>query len=106
MVYDLDAKIGKKFKIDTALTSTVTVSGTVVALPETTLGRRSYIKVINVGGVEVEILSSATQSVGEGYPVAASGGIFTEETNAPLYIVSTGAASEVRIYERASKIGK
>ena len=106
MVYDLDNKIGRKFKIDTAKTSTITVSGVVTALPEVTLGRRDYIKVINVGGVGVEILSSASQSVGEGYPVASSGGEFIVETNAPLYVVSTGAASELRIYERASKIGK
>lgn len=106
MVYDIDAKIGKKFKIDTVKTSSITVSGTVTSLPETSLGRRDYIKVTNVGGVEVEILSSANQSVGDGYPLAASGGEFEAETNATLYIVSTGAASELRVFERATKIGK
>ena len=94
-------KIGKKQPIDSIRTSSVTVSGVVVAIP--TLGRRSHLKIKNVGAVEVAIVTSLDDLATDGYTIAASGGEFIEDTNAQLYAISTGAASELRIYERADR---
>lgn len=94
-------KVGKKQPVDSVLTSSVTASGTATLIP--TLGRRSHIKIKNVGTVEISVTTSLDDLASVGYPVAASGGEFTDNTNAQLYVISTGANSEVRIYERADR---
>ena len=100
-----DNKVGKREAIDKIYTRSVTASGTVTLLPESPLGRRTYIKVKNIGNIDVAIVSHQTMSPTDGYIVDASGGEYDAITNAPLYIVSTGADSEVRVYELAKVMG-
>jgi hypothetical protein len=101
--YNVDDKIGRNDWQDRAVVTTVSATSSVALLPATPLGRRTYIKVKNEGGVDVEILTAADQSSGDGYIVDANGGEWEETTDATLYIVSTGADSNVRVYERATK---
>jgi hypothetical protein len=96
-----DDKVGSKQPVDSISTSSVTVSGVAVLIP--TSARRSHIKIKNVGGIEISIITSLDDLATDGYPVAASGGEFVDDTNAPLYAISTGAASELRIYERSNR---
>jgi hypothetical protein len=100
--YTINDIMGRKEKIDSVRTSSVTASGSVTLLPEVPLARRDYIKVTNEGAVDVAILSTISGTASDGILIAANGGSWDDSTNAPLYIVSTGANSEVRVYERAS----
>lgn len=96
-----DDKIGSKQPVDVISTSSVTVSGVAVLIP--TLARRSNVKIKNIGGTDVSIITSLDDLASTGYIVAASGGEFIDDTNAPLYAISTGSASELRIYQRANR---
>lgn len=93
-------KIGRSDSIDRIKTSLITASGTETMIP--VMGRRNYIKITNVGGAVVEVGGSALVS-GTGFQIAASGGTWEDTTDAPIYIVSTGADSELRVYERATR---
>ena len=101
--YAVDDMIGRSDKVDKVMTTSMSVSGTVVRLPTNPLGRRNYIKVTNEGGVNVAILPASGTALAEGVIVSSGGESWEETTNADLYIVSTGAASTVTVYERASK---
>lgn len=100
-----DNKVGKRAAIDKIYTSSVTASGIVTLLPESPLGRRTYIKVKNIGSVDVAILSHQNMSSSDGYIVDANGGEYNITTNADLYVISTGADSEIRIHELAKVMG-
>ena len=100
--YDLDDIIGRQKRIDKVATTSMTVSGTPALLPENPLPRRDYISVVNTGGTDVAIVTTSGGSASEGYIISASGGTWYDETNAKFYIVSTGANSTVRVYERAT----
>ena len=104
VTYTVEDRIGRSDANDKVQTSSYTTSGTVTLLPESPLGRRNHIKVTNVGSVNVAILTASGQAVAEGYIVAASGGTWEDDTDGTFYIVSTGADSEVTIYERATKV--
>lgn len=101
--YAIDDIIGRKENKDSVATTVMTVSGTPDLLPPSPLGRRDYIKVVNEGSVDVAIVTSASGLPANGLLIAASGGNWEDNTNATFYIVSTGANSEVRVYERASR---
>lgn len=95
-------KVSHMNSMDKIKTSTVTASGTVTMVPA--MGRRNYIKLRNIGSVDITLGNSDLAASGtNGFIVAASGGEWEDTTDAPVYIVSTGADSEVRIYERATR---
>ena len=95
-------KIGRTDSIDRIKVSRLTASGTPTMIP--VMGRRNYIKVFNKGGVIIEIGDSTlTTSGGNGLPLAATSGTWEDNTDAPIYIVSTGADSSVIVYERATR---
>jgi hypothetical protein len=99
--FTLDSTIGRKDGSDRVKTTSMTVSGTPSLLPSEPLGRRSYIEVTNIGAVDVAIVTTSTGVASDGILVSASGGVWSDSVSASLYIVSTGADSEVRVYERA-----
>ena len=95
-------KIGRTDSTDKIRTTNTTVSGTPEAIA--TFGRRNYIKVRNEGTVDIAVGNDTLAVSGtNGFVVAANGGEWDDNTDAPVYIVSTGADSEVRIYERATR---
>lgn len=95
-------KIGRTDSTDKVKTSVLTASGTATMVP--TMGRRSYIKITNVGGVPVAIGSDVLTTSGtNGFLLPATTGTWEDWTDAPIYIASTGADSEVRVYERATR---
>lgn len=98
----IDGLQGRSVGVDAVSTFSITASGTVTLIPSN-LGRRDYIKVYNNDTVAVRICSSTLASGTAGFYVKASGGTFEDYTNAPLYIVSTGANAVVSIYERKNK---
>ena len=97
--YNIDSLSGRQTGVDKVQTSVVTASGTASLLPASPLARRNYIKVKNVGSTTVEILHSTASGV-TGYPLVQNAE-WEENTDAVLYIKSTGSDSEVRVYERA-----
>lgn len=99
--YTIDDIIGRHDSVDTISTTSITVSGTPTIIP--TLGRRNYIKIQNIGAVDVSIVSTSGSLPTDGFIVDASGGVFEDTTGATIYVVSTGADSEVRIYQRSTK---
>ena len=101
MVYTIDGKQGRSVGVDAINTFSITASGVVTLIP-TSSGRRDYIKILNNGAAPVKLYSS-TVSGTVGFLVANSGGTFEDDTNAPIYIASTGADSVVNIYERKNK---
>ena len=101
--YEIDDVIGRKGWIDTAQTTLMVVSGTADRLPPSPLGRRNYIYVKNEGSVDVAITTATGTTHSGGMIVSANGGEWSDSTDSPLYIVSTGANSEVRVYERATR---
>lgn len=95
-------KIGRSDSTDRINTTNTTASGTPTMI--NTFGRRSYIKLRNTGAVDIAIGNDTLAVSGtNGFIVVASGGEWEDTTDAPVYIVSTGADSEVRIYERATR---
>ena len=99
VTYTVEDRIGRGTGTDKSATSIVTASGIAALLPNTPLPRRNYIKVKNIGTTTVEILSSTVSGV-VGYPLVQNAE-FEENTDAILYIKSTGSDSEVRVFERA-----
>ena len=102
--YAVEDLIGRNDSNDKAQTTGMTVSGTADLLPPNPLGRRNYIKVKNEGAVDVAITTATGVAHADGIIVDANGGEWEDSTDAILYIVSTGADSNVRVYERSSKI--
>lgn len=102
--YEIDDMIGRRDNYDKIVTSSMVVSGTASLLPSSPLLNRTYIKVINTGSVAVAILPVSGTLAADGMLVAASGGEWEDNTNAVLHIVSTGADSEVRVYERSTRL--
>lgn len=102
-MYDINDKIGRKDSKDIIRTSVVTAGSTPSLLAGAIFGRRSNIKVINMGAVDVSLVTTSGSSAADGYIIKASGGVFEDNTDGVLYIVSTGADSEVRVYERSSR---
>lgn len=101
--YEINDIIGRRDQMDTAQTSVMIVSSTASLLPESPLGRRDYIKVKNIGATDVSIVTASGMTASSGIIVDATGGEWEDNTDAVLYIISTGADSEVRVYERASR---
>lgn len=100
----MDDKIGRSDSRDRVQTTSMTVtSGVHQLVPPTPLGRRNHIKIKNEGAVDVAIVTASGVAHASGYIVDASGGTFEDYTDAPLYIVSTGASSNVRVYERSER---
>jgi hypothetical protein len=100
--YEVDDMIGRNDSMDKVMTTAMTISGTVVSLPTSPLPRRNYIRVNAVSGSTISILSSASMTSSDGVTVV-SGTYWEDHTDAPLYVVSTGASSSIRVYERAQK---
>lgn len=103
MVYNIDDKIGRRDSRDIIRTTALTASSTPSLLAGPTVGRRSNVKVINIGSVDVALVTTSGSLVADGYIIKANGGKFEDNTDGVLYIVSTGANSEVRVYERSSR---
>ena len=97
--YEIDDIIGRQSGTDKVATTMITASGSIDLLPSSPLPRRNYIKIKNIGSTTVEILHSNVSGT-VGYPVVQNAE-FEENTDAVLYIKSTGSDSEVRVYERA-----
>lgn len=89
-------------KIDGIGTFTITASGIVAEIPYS-IGRRDYIQISNNSAVDVKILPSVDSLLAEGFLIKASGGVFSDYTNAPIYIQSTAAEALIHIYERKNK---
>ena len=98
-MYNLNDKIGLKFKVGSVSTFSFTATSGVQLLP-TKVGRRDYVRVTNSGSAVVKLFSSPTLSGTEGLVLAANGGVFEDTVSSPLYIQSTGANSTVIVYER------
>jgi len=97
--HNVNDVIGRQTGVDKVRTTSVTATSGVALLPASPLPRRNYIKVKTVGTTTVEILYSTASGV-VGYPLPQNAE-WEENTDAVLYIKSTGADSEVRVYERA-----
>ena len=91
---------GRQDKIDGIGVSVITASGTITEIP-TTIGRRDYIKISNNGAVNIELFPSITAS--DGFTVLATGGLFEDNTNAPIFIKSAGADVTIDVYERKNR---
>ena len=101
MTYTIDGKQGRSVGVDAVATFSVTVSGVITPIP-TSLGRRDYIKIANNGGTDIKLYSSMSVADADALLIA-NGSTFEDNTNAPLYIKSTGGANVVSIYERKNK---
>jgi hypothetical protein len=102
--YEIDDMIGRRDNYSKVVTSSMTVtSGTATLLPTNPLLNRTYIKVINTGSFDVAIMYTSGTLAASGLLVAGSGGEWEDTTSAPLYIISTGEDSEVRVYERSTR---
>ena len=89
-------------KIDGIGTFVVTASGTATEIPYS-IGRRDYIQITNNSAIDIKILPGSTSSISDGFLIGATGGVFTDNTNAPIYIQSTAADAVVHIYERKNR---
>ena len=92
--------MARQEKIDGIGVSVVTATSTITEIP-TTIGRRDYIKILNNSSVIVKIFPSAIAT--DGFTIAATGGVFEENTNAPIFIQSTGVDTPVDVYERKNR---
>lgn len=101
--YAIEDLIGRGEGVDKTQTTLMVVSGTLSLLPASPLGRRDYIHVRNEGSVDVSITTATGTTHSGGMIVSANGGEWSDNTDSLLYIVSTGAASEVRVYERSER---
>lgn len=101
MTYDIDDKYGRNVGVDAVSTFSITVSGVVTKIP-TQIGRRDVIKIVNNGGTDIKLYSSTAVPDADALLIA-DGSTFEDNTNAPLYIKSTGGANVVSIYERKNK---
>ena len=97
--YAVEDRIGRTDSRDSVLMTPMTVSGTADLLPQSPMGRRNYIKVHNRGPATIDIRTETTVS---GIQVA-SGDTWEENTDGTFYIISTGAASAVIVYERSTR---
>ena len=103
MTYEIDDKIGRSNSTDKIQTTAMTVTSGHQLVPPSPLGRRSYIKIKNEGSVDVAVVAASGVAHALGYIVDADGGEFEDNTDAQMYIVSTGAGSDVRVYEKAER---
>lgn len=94
--------IGRRDSVDKVKTTSMNATGVVQLLPTDPLGRRNFIRVKNVGATTVAVVTSSTMPAASGYTIPANGGEWEDTTNAPLYVVSTGANSAILVYERAA----
>lgn len=106
MVYTIDDKIGRSDSRDIIQLSVIAVvSGTASLLPPSPLGRRNFIRIKNLDNTNsVYLLANADDAyVTEGYEIP-HGGEWEENTDAPLYIISTvSGTTSVQVYERAAR---
>lgn len=106
MTYTIDDKIGRRDSRDVIQFSVITVSsGSASLLPTSPLGRRNFIRIENLDGSDsVYLLAKADDAYAtDGYEVA-HGQEWEENTDAPLYIISTVSGTvSVQVYERASR---
>jgi len=100
--YAVEDIIGRQEGDNVHVTS-MSVTGVHSLLPDIPLVGRTYMKVVNEGAVDVAIVTASGVVAATGFTVDASGGTWEDNVSANLYIVSTGAASTVKVYERASK---
>jgi len=104
MTYTIDQIIGRRNSTDTVRTTAMTVTATPSLLPASPLGRRDYIKVKNMGGVNnVAITTASGQNFSAGYPIGVSGGEWEAYTDGVLYIVTASGVSDVRVFERSQR---
>ena len=103
MTYEINDKIGRSDSRDRVQTSVMTVTSGHQLVPPSPLGRRSYIKIQNEGLVDVAVVAASGIAHASGYIIKATTGEFEDNTDAPLYIVSTAGASNVRVYEKAER---
>jgi len=101
----MDDKYGRQDSRDKINISRVTVSGTSpIPVPSASLGRRNYIKIKNVGSVDVSLVTASGSEASDGYIITGNGGEWEDTTDASFYIVSTtGASSDISVYERSSR---
>lgn len=103
MTYEIDDKIGRSDSRDKIQITPMTVTSVHQLVPPLPLGRRNYIKIKNEGAVDVAVVLASGITSASGYIIKASGGEFEDNTDAVMYIVSTGAGSNVRVYERSER---
>jgi len=97
--YTIDDKIGRSDSRDIVQSSVMTVSGTASLLPPNPLGRRNFIRIKNISGVSVYVMSDV---VGSGYEVP-TGQEWEESTDAVLYIATAAGTVDILVYERAAR---
>jgi hypothetical protein len=106
MVYTIDKKIGRRDSRDIIKINVVSVvSGTASLLPAYPLGRRNFIRIKNLDGANsVYLLANADDSYAtEGYEVP-HGEEWEENTDAPLYAISTVSGTvSIQTYERSGR---
>ncbi len=98
--YQIDDIIGRRDKVDTVATISMSVTTDYSVVPPSPLGRRNYLKVTNSGTVDVYLTSSGVDTL-DGYQVGA-GETFEDNTDAIFYISTAAGTSDVNIYERAT----
>jgi len=100
--YSIDDKIGRSDSRDIIQFSVVTVSsGTASLLPSSPLGRRNFIRIKNLDDTNSVYLLASADGIG-GYEVP-SGGEWEDNTDAPLYAITTSGTTSVQVYERSSR---
>jgi len=106
MTYTIDDKIGRNDSRDIIKFSLIdVVSGTATLLPAYPLGRRNFIRIKNLDNTNsVYLLADVDDDYAtEGYEIA-HGEIWEENTDAPLYIITTASGIvDVQIYERSAR---
>ena len=99
--YTIDDKIGRKDSRDIVQSGVMTVSGTPSLLPPNPLGRRNFIRIRNIGGASVYIMSDSDITT-SGCEVP-TGEEWEENTDAALYISTAAGTVNVQVYERAAR---
>lgn len=104
--YTIDSKIGRSDSRDIVQVSLITVSsGTASLLPPNPLGRRNFIRIKNLDDTNsVYLLANEDDSYAINGHEVPKGEEWEENTDAPLYIISTVSGTvSVQVYERASR---
>ena len=104
MTYTIDDKIGRHDSRDMVYISLVTISGSASILPPSPLGRRNFIRIKNLdAATSVYLLADESDSYdANGYEIV-HGGVWEENTDAPLYITTASGLANVQVYERSTR---
>ena len=101
--YGIDDKIGRSDGRDKVATTAMSIGTTATRLPTNPLGRRNFIRIINLDAVNnIYILTASGTTYSGGYHVPA-GETWEESTDAELWAMADVGTINVEVYERSSR---